>query len=184
MLSGERRRVPVWVVLGGVLIAIGAGPSTALADECDDSSAVDQYQECIPSSGGSTPTDNANDNNGGAGGSNGSGALDPEVSGAIASEGGADATLLEEVATSPSYGAPKAKPKRDRETGLPMPTNKRPADVPTGAANGGADPSKAFSAAASAVTGGDQTRLLGILAAAVAISAAAFGAVALRQRRS
>jgi hypothetical protein len=166
----------MWVVLGGVFIAIGAGPSAALADECDDSSAVDQYQECIPSSGGSTPTDNGN-NNGGSGGSNGSGALDPEVSGAIAGEGGADAALLEQVATSPSYGAPK----RGGSSGVPT---KRPADIPAGAADAGAESSMALSAAASAVTDGGLSRLVGILAAAFAIAVAAFGTVAFRQRRS
>jgi len=167
------------VVLGGVFIAIGAWPSVALADGCDDSSAVDQYQECIPSSGGSTPTDEPTANNGGSGNSNDNqGApLDPNVSEAVTTEGGSDAALLEEVATSPTYGAPKRKPKENRDNPAPT-TTKRPVEVPAGA-----EPSMAFSAAASAVTGGDQTRLVGIIGAAAAVSLVAFGAT-LRQRRS
>ena len=98
------------------------------------------------------------------GGTSGS-VLTPAQQAQITQEGGKDAKKLEELATSPAFGAPQSRPKADENT---------PVVKPEGA----------LSAAVSAVGDGSDGRLIGLFVALVAITAAALGLAAARRQRS
>jgi hypothetical protein len=152
-----------------------AGPVGAQAPP----SAVDQYVEDPPSAGGTTPK-------GGKGGTGGSKGLPPRLSTQIQQQGGADAQLLAEIATSPRYGAPS----KDLAAG-----NKRNGGTTlerrgvNGEQLAAADPqrdvtaSDTFAAAASAVQGGDAARLVALLVGLAAITLVALAAAGVRHRR-
>lgn len=132
-------------------------PATAAAQAPppEDVPAASAYVEAIPTGRGSRPS--------GAAGGNGR-SLDPRVEATLEREGGSDAPVLRDVATSPAYGAPekRARPQaRLRET----------------------DEAGALSAVVPSVDGDAEGRLLALLAAIAAIAIAA-AAVAARQRRA
>lgn len=141
-------------------------------------SAVDQYVEDIPTSEGSTVT--------GAGGGSGGGRPSAAVNTQIQKEGGEDAPLLQEVVSSPNYGAPSKKlaPGRTDRTARERGPNRGYAgELPNAATPDDPSPGSAVSAAVSAVQGGDSARLIGLLVGMLAIATVALAAAALRHRR-
>ena len=162
--TGRRALVLVASVAATLLVA----PGLAHAQLPDDPSAVDQYVEDVPAGGGkaypgmSQPSKTS---------------LPQGVTQQIASEGGSDAPLLTEIATSSAYGAPQkrlAKPGSGASSGDGEP-----------AAGGDGEPSSGvLSTAVTAVEGGDSKRLLGLMLALLAISIATIVAVAARHRKS
>jgi hypothetical protein len=168
-VRGGKRGFLVTVTVLGTLLAL-AGPASAQSP-CGVS-AVDQYVECIPTGDG--------ENSSGANQSSG-GSLPPSVANAIQSAGGEDAQVLEQVATSSRYGAPKptdsssdSSSRHGRISGDALAAADPDSDVSTG---------DAASAVVSAVQGGDAGRLVGLLVGLFLISAAALTVAALRQKQ-
>jgi hypothetical protein len=127
---------------------------------------IDQYIEDVPTAGGTHHP------GAGAGGTSGSGTSSPtgptvSLSGSVQTKldknGGDDAPLLNEIATSPSYGAPQ-------ETSGTVLT-------PTGSP----DP---LSAGVSAITDGSDGRMLGLFVALLAVTAGSLGFAAASRRRT
>jgi hypothetical protein len=161
--QGTRRRRGAVALLA--LMAFAASTADARA-ECapDDQSAVCQYVEDIPQSGGSQAS-------GGSGSSSAPppSSLSPAVTADIESKGGRDAGRLKAIATSPAYGAPA-------QAGDPTGSGQ----LPTSKELLGSG--SALSAAASAV-GSGEAPLLGLLAGLVAVSFAALAFAVRRGRR-
>jgi hypothetical protein len=103
MRSGLTLHLVKWSLCGFVVLASLALAGAAPAAGFEDPGAVDQYQEQVPTAGGSQDT-------GGTGGSGGTGGdsnpLSTQVKDDLYQAAGQDAALLEQVATSSSYGAP------------------------------------------------------------------------------
>jgi hypothetical protein len=162
--QGTRRRRGAVALLA--LMAFAASTADARA-ECapDDQSAVCQYVEDIPQSGGSQAS-------GGSGSSSAPppSSLSPAVTADIESKGGRDAGRLKAIATSPAYGAPA-------HAGDPTGSGQLPT-----ARTELLDSGSALSAAASAV-GSGEAPLLGLLAGLVAVSFAALAFAVRRGRR-
>jgi hypothetical protein len=154
-----RRFVTLLVVVAALFVT-----ASALAT---DPGLVDQYVEDIPTAGGTHhsggsagPTGSGGST---AGPANGPATLSPEVKSDLKTAG-EDGRKLEEIATSPRYGAPPTSPaaQLSDEPGAPS----------------------TFGAAASAI-GGDDGRIVGLFVALLAVTAAAVGiAAAGRRRRS
>jgi hypothetical protein len=184
------------------LVAVAG--ALALAAVCDpafagdkpgnpgSSAAVAQYVEQIPTSSGSKAT--------GVGKVH-TKPLAAKVKKKLQAEAGKDAPLLEQVATSSAYGAPQqtVAPPPPPATPAPATTttttkpargarprpHQRPA-VPAARrlpkVTSNPTPTRALSAAANVVTEGSNSRLIGLAAFLVIITAAALGAAAYRQR--
>jgi hypothetical protein len=154
-------------VTAAVTLLAWAGPAAA-QDPCGES-AIDQYVECVPTDkGSSAPGTDKEDRT----------PLSGAVQEAVAEQGGDDAPILTDVATSSRYGAPQRTLKIDRD--------RDPAARESAAsASGGEDtsPGEAVSAAVSAVQSGDAGRLVGLLGALLAIALATLAFAALRQKR-
>src|SRR5688572_22370710 len=163
--SSRPRRAVVAVI---ALAAFGGWAADARA-QCtpDDQSAECQYVEDIPQSGGSQPSGGSGD--GGGAGSGSSPGVEPPLSPAVLAKieasGGRDARLLEQIATSEAYGAPK-EPARLGSAQIPA-TDKL-------------QRGSALSAAASAV-GSGETALVVLLAGLIAVSVAALAVATRRQ---
>jgi cobalamin biosynthesis Mg chelatase CobN len=159
------------------LMALLAWAGQAYAQTPSDASAVDQYVEDVPTSQGSTRPGQ---------GKSTKTTIAPSVSSQIDAEGGSDADLLREVASSSDYGAPqKAKPRKAKPKAK-ADGPKRSIRTDDGAPVAGPeDPSagEAISAAASAVQGGDASRLVALLIALFVITLAALAAAGIRQKR-
>ena len=124
--------------------------------------------------------------------------LPPAVSNSIEQQGGSDAGILREVATSPDYGAPATSAPKGNAGNKPKAKKGKRKDAAQGAqgtARGASpeghviprpqdsSPSEALSAAVSAVQGGDAARMVGLLVVLFLISVAALATAALRHRR-
>ena len=125
---------------------------------------IDQYIEDVPTSGG---THHAGTGGSGGTGSTGSSAavtpapLPSDVKTKLEDRGGKDSDILQEIATSPRYGAPPA------TSGAVLTATSSP------------DP---FSAAVGALTDGSDGRMVGLFVALLAITAVALGFAAARRR--
>jgi hypothetical protein len=164
---GGKRGFLVTVTVLVTLLAL-AGPASAQAP-CGVS-AIDQYVECIPTGDGKNSSSAAGQPAAG-------GSLPPSVAAQIRSAGGDDAEILEQVASSPNYGAPTKAAGSSTRGRI------------SGEALAAADPDSevsardAASAAVSAVQGGDAARLVGLLVAIFLVAVAALTVAALRQKR-
>ena len=143
----------------------------ASAQTSDDGSAVDEYVEEVPTSGGSTPVGGTEPTRK---------PLPTGVSSQLKSEAGEDAEALEEAATSSGFGAPQEKlrkrtGRKDESVGE---TATRPVRDVEPAEEG------AVAAAASAATGGNGTPMIGLLIALAVISGAGLAIAAVRQARA
>jgi hypothetical protein len=159
---GRRRRAFALAAFVGATLL--AAPASAHAQLPGGPGAVDQYVEDVPTGGGKThPTKDAPTKT----------SVPASVQAKIEAQGGSDAPLLTEVVSSSSYGAPQdGRPTRMERGGA--------------TADGGPSPEESagvLSSAVSAVEGGDSRRLLGLLAALLAVSVATVVAVGVRQRR-
>ena len=125
---------------------------------------IDQYIEDVPTSGG---THHAGTGGSGGTGSTGSSAavtpapLPSDVTTKLEDKGGKDSDILQQIATSPRYGAPPA-------TSVAILT-----------ATSSPDP---FSAAVGALTDGSDGRMVGLFVALLAITAVSLGFAAARRR--
>jgi hypothetical protein len=142
--------------IAGAALAL---PGTAFAQT---GGLIDQYIEDVPTSGG---THHAGTGSGGTGSTGSSAAVTPaslssDVKTKLEDKGGKDSEILQEIATSPRYGAPPA------TAGAVLTATSSP------------DP---FSAAVGALTdGGD--RMVGLFVALLAITAVSLGFAAARRR--
>jgi hypothetical protein len=143
------------LVLGGLVLGPGAGAQT---QPFDDTALVDEYREDIPTAAGPKA----------AGGGGGQAAtLPPDLTNRLHEAVGAEeAEQLEEVATSPRFGAP------------PTPLH----EPDEGTLRGDDDASGALSAAVTAVSDGGGS-LLPLLLALVFATGALAGAAVYRRRR-
>ena len=139
--------------LGRVLVALLVGLAPA-APAMAGAGLVDQYTEQVPTASGSS---------GGGGGPTYSAPLAGSVRTQLYNGGGSDAKTLEKIATSSRYGAPRV-------------------THPPDATLGSVSPSP-LSAAVNAVTGGSDSRLIGLFVALVATAAVMLGAAAARRGR-
>jgi hypothetical protein len=132
-------------------------PGTAFAQS---GGLIDQYIEDVPTSGG---THHAGTGGSGGTGSTGSSAapLPSDVTTKLEDKGGKDSDILQQIATSPRYGAPPA------------------ASAAVLTANSSPDP---FSAAVGALTDGSDGRMVGLFVALLAITAVSLGFAAARRR--
>jgi hypothetical protein len=136
-------------------------PGTAFAQS---GGLIDQYIEDVPTSGG---THHAGTGGSGGTGSTGSSAavtpasLPSDVKTKLEDRGGKDSEILQEIATSPRFGAP--------------PT----ASAAVLTANSSPNP---FSAAVGALTDGSDGRMVGLFVALLAITAVSLGFAAARRR--
>jgi len=159
---GRRRLLAVAATVGATLLVAPA----AHAQLPGGPGAVDQYVEDVPTGGGSThPTKDTPTKN----------AVPASLAEQIAAQGGSDSPLLAEIVSSSTYGAPQ------RRGSGPPERMERGAAVPVPA---GEEMSGVVSSAITAVEGGDAGRLLGLLAALLAVSVATIFAVGARHRRS
>jgi hypothetical protein len=161
-----------WSVCGFAVLASLALAGAAPAAGSEDPGAVDQYQEQVPTAGGSQGT-------GGTGGSGGAGGdsnpLSTQVKDDLYQAAGQDAALLEQVATSSSYGAPV------KVAGSPSPGSTEFGKKRIGEDSG---TSSAISDAMTAVGDGDDGHL-GVLAVLLGlIAASGVTASAYRRKRT
>jgi hypothetical protein len=169
-IESSRRRAGrrALVVAASVAATLLAAPGLAQAQLPSEPGAVDQYVEDVPAGGGKEHPGTSDPS---------TASLPADVADRIASEGGSDAPLLEELATSSAYGAPQSS-LRDTSS---ADDGDREASADEDESEGA---SGVFSSAFTAAEGGDSKRLLGLLLALLAISVATIVAVAARQRRS
>ena len=124
---------------------------------------IDQYIEDVPTSGGAH---HAGTGSGGTGSTGSSAAVTPaslpsDVKTKLEGRGGKDSEILQEIATSPRYGAPPA------------------ASAAVLTANSSPNP---FSAAVGALTDGSDGRMVGLFVALLAVTAVSLGFAAARRR--
>jgi hypothetical protein len=139
--------------LVGVLVALLVGLASA-APAMAGGGLVDQYTEQVPTASGSS---------GGGGGPTYSAPLAGSVRTQLYDNGGSDAKTLEQIATSSRYGAPRVTLAPDATLGSVSPGP--------------------LSAAVNAVTGGSDSRLVGLFVALMATAAVMLGAAAARRGR-
>ena len=173
-------RRTVLVAVAAAALVVGSSPASAKhrRGHSEGSSAVDQYVEQIPTSSGSR-----------ASGLRGrKGRLNPKVQQTLQRQGGKDAQLLEEIATSEAYGAPVATGEARGKRGSGSNTRSGRTRLALGekeaAAVGRAEPPGTVSALKSVVTDGSDRRLLALLVLMGVITVAALGTAAYRQRAS
>ena len=188
--TGRRSTKRPWLVAATLFITVLAWAGPASAQLPNDASAVDQYVEDMPEAGGSSGVGIGNGSAGGAGGtgSGGGAALPSGIASALQRDGGRDAEILREVATSPVFGAPQDRlggKRGSREAREAIRSGELGGDTPGGVSGGtgGLSAGDALTTAIGAVQGGDSGRLAGLLAALAVISAGALTAAGLRHRR-
>lgn len=170
MRRSVRRRVLAFAAIVGATLLASSAPAHAQLPS--GPGAVDQYVEDVPTGGGSghptadTPTKTSVP-----------GGLQEQIN----SEGGSDAALLTEVASSSAYGAPQ-RPAKGGGGGGGGSSAERMERGDT--APSATEASGVVSSAITAVEGGDSRRLLALLGALLAVSVATVVAVGVRQRRT
>jgi hypothetical protein len=149
------------VILAAFVAAVVAVPAPAAAQSPEDFSASDQYVETLPTTSGPSATKDRR---------RGKTPLRPSVAAKLRSQGGADATRLEAVATSSDFGAPQGTTGRaDKKSGSGDRRNSR---------NSRAIPSASVQAVRAG--GGD---LLWLLLALLAITGLMVGAVTYQRHK-
>lgn len=179
-----RLRRSVALVAGLLLLVPGSALAKNGPGNPGSSAAVQQYVEQIPTSTGSHAT---------GFGKTKTKPLAPAVQHRLTSQGGRDAPLLQQVATSSAYGAPQQTlrtsvpvrhhPKAVRRGGRAKPAPYAPparARLPDTRTK--PTPSRALSAVGSVVTDGSDGRLIALAIFLAAITATALGVAAYRQR--
>lgn len=157
------------VVVAALAAALAFAPTGSAQTPPPDIGAVDEYREIIPSAGGGRPADGQGDSK--------RARLPSKARETLSRDGGADTTVLEDMATSSRYGAP--------QESLDEGTAGAPSNRASGAGDaavGSSEPSVP-SAAASAVTEGEAGAPVGLLAALVGIAALVAGTAFYRHRR-
>jgi hypothetical protein len=142
--------------LAGALLWTPTAAAASPPPPPEDVPAVSAYVELVPTSRGSRST---------AAGAAKRRSLPREVETRLARQGGRDAPLLKEVATSPAYGAPTGRVRERKQTKLPA----EPRDETT------------LGSAVSVATDGSDDRLLGLGFVLLALTVAAGVAAYLRR---
>lgn len=171
MRRSVRRRVLAFAAIVGATLLATSAP--AHAQLSGGPGAVDQYVEDVPTGGGTShPTADPPSST-------------PAPSGVqqqIDAQGGSDAPLLTQVVSSSTYGAPQRRAV-NKGGGSSAERMERGGELPE-AVSSGTESSGVVSSAVTAVEGSDSRRLLGLLLALLAVTAATVFAVGLRQRRA
>ena len=171
MRRSVRRRVLAFVAIVGATLLATSAP--AHAQLSGGPGAVDQYVEDVPTGGGTShPTADPPSST-------------PAPSGVqqqIDAQGGSDAPLLTQVVSSSTYGAPQGRAVR-KGGGSSLERMERGGGLPE-AVSSGTESSGVVSSGGPAVEVSDARRLLGLLFALLAVTAATVIAVGLRQRRA
>ncbi|HET9545724.1 MAG TPA: hypothetical protein VFO88_09100 [Gaiellaceae bacterium] len=171
MRRSVRRRVLAFAAIVGATLLATSAP--AHAQLSGGPGAVDQYVEDVPTGGGTShPTADPPSST-------------PAPSGVqqqIDAQGGSDAPLLTQVVSSSTYGAPQGRAV-NKGGGSSAERMERGGELPE-AVSSGTESSGVVSSAVTAVEGSDARRLLGLLLALLAVTAATVFAVGLRQRRA
>ena len=170
--GGRRARRPIVLLAAAGVATLLAVPGTAAAQTSDIPSAVDQYVEDVPTGGGSSVP--------GSGGGNSN--LPPGVTAEIADQGGSDAPLLNQVATSSTYGAPNVA-RKNQQNGPTISGGMMERREGGGSAAGPETDVSVGSALSSAVSGDEGGRLVFLLVLLFAVSVAAVAVSATRYRR-
>ena len=170
--GGRRARRSILLLAAAGVATLLALPGTASAQTTDIPSAVDQYVEDVPTGGGSSVP--------GSGG--GSSNLPPGVSAQISDQGGSDAPLLSQVATSSAYGAPKVE-RKNQQNGPTISGGMMERREGDGGAAAAESDVSVGSALSSAVSGDEGGRLVGLLVLLFAVSLGALAISATRHRR-
>ena len=170
------------VKISRLLVALALGSSAALvataraeakgcAPSGGGSPAVQQYVEHLPTSCGSTPS----------GSGNGHTKLPSSIQQKVNSEGGSDAQLLTQVATSKKFGAPQGK--------IRAPHKPAKGTSAKGRSNSGAEPTlkaapkrNPFVASVSVATDGSNGRLIALLVMMAGVLALVLSAALYRRR--
>lgn len=161
------------VVVAAILCATLLVAAPAHAQMPGGPGAIDQYVEDVPTGGGKVhPTNEPPAKTPVPGG----------VQQQIEAAGGADAPLLTEIVSSAQYGAPQEK--AGKSGGGSAQRMERGGSTPEAAPAATVEATGVLEAAVSAVEGGDGRRLLGLLAALLAVSVGTVVSVGLRQRRT
>lgn len=171
--SVPRRRVLAFAAIVGATLLATSAP--AHAQLSGGPGAVDQYVEDVPTGSGTAhPTADPPSST-------------PPPSGVqqqIDAQGGSDAPLLTQVVSSSTYGAPQERAGKNKGGGSGSSERmERGGELPE-AVSSGTESSGVVSSAVTAVEGSDSRRLLGLLLALLAVTAATVVAVGLRQRRA
>lgn len=136
---------------------------------------IDQYIEDVPTSGGTHHAGSGGSGGTGSGGTGSTGStgsssaaatpapLPSDVETKLEDKGGKDSEILQEIATSPRYGAPPA------TSGTSLTATSSPGP---------------FSAAIGAVTDGNDGRMVGLFIALLAVTAVSLGFAAASRRRT
>ena len=156
-----------WILVVVLVTVLFTWTEVAWAQVPDDVAAVDQYRETIPTGGGRTGVGQESN----AATTAPAAPLPTATRKSLYEEEAEVAPVLEQVATSPAFGAPKE----------PLQQSGPRVKPDESGAAGSVEPSAA-SAAVGAVTGDGANRVVGLLIALFAISALAVGAAAVRQR--
>ena len=142
-------------------------PGTAFAQT---GGLIDQYIEDVPTSGGTHHAGSGGSGGTGSTGSTGSSSaaatpapLPTDVKTKLEDKGGKDSEILQEIATSPRFGAPPA------TSGTVLASASSPGP---------------FSAAVGAVTDGSDGRMVGLFVALLAVTAVSLGFAAASRRRT
>ena len=152
------------VVPALLALALFLAPS-ALGQTGDDPAGVDQYVEELPTGTGDKPS----------GGENGGGGrLATGVQNEVEAQGGDDAAILTDIATSPAFGAPSERLRESAGVGM----GGRAADEP-----GTAEPDVSLPEAVSSAVGSPEGSALGLIIAVGAVTAVAAFAAFFRSRR-
>ena len=158
-------------IVGATLLATSAPAHAQLSG---GPGAVDKYVEDVPTGGGTShPTADPPSST-------------PAPSGVqqqIDAQGGSDAPLLTQVVSSSTYGAPQGRAVNKGGGGSSAERMERGGALPE-AVSSGTESSGVVSSAVTAVEGSDSRRLVGLLLALLAVTAATVVAVGLRQRRA
>jgi hypothetical protein len=164
--EARRRRTLMRSALLSLTVAASllATAGGAYAQTGGDGSAVDQYVEQPPSAAGNTHST----------GSGGPTKLLP---------GQGRNRALEDIVTNPAYGHVAAKEKRKAEEGAMVGAPGRGESLSSASAQGDVSAADALSSAASAVSGGEAARLVGLLVVLFLISVAVLTSAGIRQRR-
>jgi hypothetical protein len=164
--AAGRRALAFAVAAAATLILL---PAHASAQTPDDSGGVDQYVEDIPTGGGSKVP--------GQGGKKQKKELPKQVAQQIRSQGGSDASLLDDVASSADYGAPQTTIVASR-SGAAMESREGDNDASPQTDVNALDGLEASGG------GSGSGRLVGLLVLIGLVSVAAFGVSGLRRRSS
>ena len=175
----RRTNLRLALALAAVVPLVAAVPASAADDPPTDNPAIAVYIEQVPTSKG--PVAAGRQNKGGKG-------LAPSAREKVRQQGGQDAAALEEIATSPNYGAPAAADGQAPGTKTTKPkaaAKAKPNATPQARPQPRSSGSRAVAATPTAAADADRGFDFGLAALGLALTLATIAVVtAVRRRRS